>query len=344
MNNYYQILGVTQNATLDQIKKAYRTKAKYLHPDRNKSESAHEQFILLNEAYEYLLNTTGHSTNRINRQKQQAQKQAAYQQQWQEKEREKARARAREYARMRYEAYIKSDIYKTTEAINVLADVLVTALVLMLVVGLPVLSYREHGPMSLIFSAIIILPTSPLWLSFLINIYKKINLKSLYLKSESTIQSKAINIVIFNFINIFLFFQITLNTLIQFRYVALLYLLGFITTYYTSKRIKRRYYRYLYKIVAAPLILNLLFLINYIFSFNPISETYWYKYDFQYSSSVYATIILNDNAYQKYVYLRTFFDTEEIKKHNQVTFVIKNGILGLIVVKETNIHSGNINP
>ena len=54
--NHYQILDVPQNATPEEIKKAYRKKAMQLHPDKNKSADATSQFADLNEANEVLSN------------------------------------------------------------------------------------------------------------------------------------------------------------------------------------------------------------------------------------------------------------------------------------------------
>lgn len=51
---YYAILGVSQHATATEIKAAYRTRAKELHPDRNQAQDASAQFRLLNKAYEVL--------------------------------------------------------------------------------------------------------------------------------------------------------------------------------------------------------------------------------------------------------------------------------------------------
>jgi DnaJ-class molecular chaperone len=52
--DYYDILGVSRNASKEEIKKAYRKLALEHHPDRNKSAGANEKFKEINEAYEIL--------------------------------------------------------------------------------------------------------------------------------------------------------------------------------------------------------------------------------------------------------------------------------------------------
>jgi hypothetical protein len=49
------LLGVTQNATTDELKKAFRRKAYDFHPDRNKSPDAGARFLEIQDAYKILL-------------------------------------------------------------------------------------------------------------------------------------------------------------------------------------------------------------------------------------------------------------------------------------------------
>ena len=65
LKDYYAILGVNENATPDEIRLAYKKAAKYYHPDLNDSSNAKYMFIMVNEAYEHLMNQPFQSTSVI---------------------------------------------------------------------------------------------------------------------------------------------------------------------------------------------------------------------------------------------------------------------------------------
>lgn len=62
MADFYEILGVSKTSTKEEIKLAFRKKARELHPDVNKAPDAEEQFKELGKAYETLSDDSKRAT------------------------------------------------------------------------------------------------------------------------------------------------------------------------------------------------------------------------------------------------------------------------------------------
>ena len=55
MNDPYKILGIEENASLTEINRAYREKARKYHPDKSDKPNDLEHFLIVQRAYNYLL-------------------------------------------------------------------------------------------------------------------------------------------------------------------------------------------------------------------------------------------------------------------------------------------------
>ena len=62
MSDFYEILGIDKNATKEEIKSAFRKKARQYHPDVNKAPDAEEKFKELGRAYETLMDDNKRAT------------------------------------------------------------------------------------------------------------------------------------------------------------------------------------------------------------------------------------------------------------------------------------------
>lgn len=73
MNNkttlYLNLFNLQANASKEDIKRRYRELAKEFHPDRNKDINANERFLIIKEAYEYLINYNSSFKNEFNHDK-----------------------------------------------------------------------------------------------------------------------------------------------------------------------------------------------------------------------------------------------------------------------------------
>ncbi|HLG34696.1 MAG TPA: J domain-containing protein [Bacteroidia bacterium] len=142
VEQYYNILGVTHTATLAEIKKAFRTRAKELHPDLNKNSGSHQQFILLNEAYEYLINL---KTGKVFENNSTTTKRYKTYERWQDNEAARARHRAEYYANRKYQDFTESEHYKKITEVHAIVWRVSLFLLIAVLVMLPIVLTLSKG-------------------------------------------------------------------------------------------------------------------------------------------------------------------------------------------------------
>lgn len=127
---YYKILGLTEDAVAKDIKTAFRQQAKAFHPDINKEAGAHERFIDINEAYTFLMKF--HAGGQGIAGPVQCKE---YKGQWTEEERQRARARAAGRAKMKFEEFRRSPVYRTTSMMSHILDYFLFLLGISIITG-----------------------------------------------------------------------------------------------------------------------------------------------------------------------------------------------------------------
>jgi hypothetical protein len=135
--DYFRILNIKPPASEDEIKQAYRELAKKYHPDVNHSKDAHDKFLEISEAYEFLIEqskkTSGKTLN--------YDPEDTSMREYFEEMRRMARERAQEKARLKYEkiqkeheAFQESGLYDFGLLLNYLGRYILVFICLWLVV------------------------------------------------------------------------------------------------------------------------------------------------------------------------------------------------------------------
>lgn len=310
---YLNVLGVSEKASIDEIKKAYRERAKMFHPDVCKESNAHEKFVLINEAYDFLLEYKAGKTvidfvKIIEQQK------------------EQAHARAAAHARMRYEAFIKTDYYKSTAALSDVLDVLITFACFVVFGIITLVAYIGNG-ISGLLSALLI---DVLLISVLIMVlrYRKIALSRYVDSFAYMLRWRYFHLFTLSIFNIWTFFSIGFSTFVSLQALALSYVVFplLVTSVF-------RYRRHRKSLLPAwgytPTTLSLLLLINFIFSGNMQKEKYTYTLD----SDASTVIRLEDDIYNEFTNIRTFSNFSKLSSNNTIILHTAKGALGLKVMK-----------
>jgi len=130
--DYYEILGLQTGSSVDEIKKAYRKKARLYHPDINPAPEAKDLFICITEAYEFLI---------ANFDKLQTDEEAYRQaiDDWRKYRQKRSRQKAKVYARASYSTFTNTKFYQTSRILDG------TTIIISFIVAIMVLVYSIYG-------------------------------------------------------------------------------------------------------------------------------------------------------------------------------------------------------
>jgi hypothetical protein len=139
--DYYRVLEVSPESSLDDIKKAYRSKARMYHPDINHSPEAKDMFILATEAYEFLI--ANYKKSSFN---EEAYRQAM--EDWRKYRQDRSRQRARAYAQTSYTRFKSTKFYRTTRILDG-TSIIFSLLISIMVITYTIIgyTYRLHHPL-----------------------------------------------------------------------------------------------------------------------------------------------------------------------------------------------------
>lgn len=317
IDQYYHTLGLSNGASVDEIKKAYRQKAKYYHPDLNKEPSAHQEFILVTEAYEYLIN------NKNSRQ--------SHSQTSKEDHRKQARATAAKAAQMRYHEFLKSDYYKSTSSISALVDLIIftsvcTFFLWLIFTTLDSNNYLFGASIFIVLIAFIALSKN----------YAARNKQSVqdYINAlKYLFNNRYANYVLILIFNFYVYFYVGFATLIPIGLLTLSYFafsaFVFILTLFTGKKNR------LLLTLFVPTTISVLLVVNYIFSFSEFNQTHKISHPEYHSSSL---LYLENDALNEFAGIRFYWNIESIQGKKKITFTFSQGLLGWVVVKERQLY------
>lgn len=327
LHSSYQLLNITENASVEEIKKAYRAKAFMLHPDKNPSPFAKEEFIALTEAYEELLAVKSGHYNAYASLFDQTQ-------QRQEKEREAAKQRARAYAQMRYEEFEKTEAAQTLNAVNIIFDHLIFLFVCSLLLAIPAVLTHFYEFTGIILSGFFLLGVARPLLGYVKHLF---NLKQLWLALMSLVETYFFRYVILSATNLFVVLKVGLQTLLPAYITLLVVMVPALVCYYLVFKKKQQTQRSFISFCLIPLMVNCLFLLNYWGSSNATFEYYeiWDETTQEKTASHQSTLIqLENNAYSDYTGVRLFADISQMQNRSRIVYQFENGLLGLKVLKK----------
>jgi hypothetical protein len=140
-NDYFSILELSPGSSVDEIKKAYRIKARQFHPDINHDPDARDKFIAATEAYDFLLSNYEKIVD----------EDEVYRktmEDWRKYRQDRSKQRARAYSQTSYIKFSNTRFYRSTrifDGTTVIFSLLIS--VVMIVITIYGYDYRLKNPL-----------------------------------------------------------------------------------------------------------------------------------------------------------------------------------------------------
>jgi hypothetical protein len=345
IQDYYQTLGIPLNASVEEVKKAYRRKAKELHPDLNPAADAKERFIELSKAYEFLLfyKSSGKEGTRPNPARtpqtpkpqngaphthwnQKTHQSQAHQWEWNEAE---AQKRAEAHARMKYKEYVNSPHYKETKAFETAVAQIFTLFAFAMLVVPGLLGLIVGGGRGLLIGLAVTAFSSPAWGGILREKHK-INFRQLGEALLTLAKTNTFALIVGVPTHVILFFTFTDRAVVPTWIFPLSLLLCMGIAWMMQSWLRKRLpglKRSFMLAAVAPAVVNLFFLLNYSFSSSPTSIL-----DIRVSEHN-PWMTLENGQYGSCALIRFFWDGTELYRRTSVRYEMETGLFGIKVMK-----------
>ena len=345
-------LGLGPDASMAEVKSAFRKKAKHLHPDVNPSASAKDEFARLRFSYDFILSFRNTKRTQQNYKKREPikkdddinlKKKYGTHKNWDIEETRKKRADAQERAENLKQEYLASEEYTLRVVFNHFFNY-VALFLLMIIIGLMIKFPLERGLGGFLTFPILFAIGFPLWWAYVRKTFKDLSIED-FRQSLSQVSKTykfwTYTMVITSFI---IFFTATMRTVVSSSLIISLFLLlGIGAKYVTGTLFKYKKNKQNYiSIGLIPFALSLLFLTNFVLSHSPKEQKHAYQfspYKGEPSSMAEGLIYLEDGVWADEYLLRMYFE-KEVQRASHIVVKTEKGLFGIDVLKEYNF-SGN---
>jgi hypothetical protein len=295
MEQYYQRLGLSTNAGINEVKKAYRRLALQYHPDRNKSADAEIQFRLIAEAYQMIVAFQDGSY--------------WYQEMTVQQDTPDYSAQAREDARRKQEeefrAYMQTDDFKFWYYLEVLGQLALTLVLFLFIVGFVFALTWYGGTNGFIIGILPVVACSYILYHTVIPTFHSFEdyINAIRFFTNTTYVFVFVMIVF----NAVVFFKIGMNTFLPSFYFVASFVVSFLFFVYWVRTHSLFVVQDCLKASIPLFTLNVLLLLNFVFAFP--YKTYFYRWepDIEISKST-TRFNIENNLFQAEWHTRTLMD------------------------------------